>query len=116
MLVDGTLLALQPNRNSKGTDEYLPGQAAELFFRLATNRSHDSVVPSPRRGMVQRISAHEENLRKLLIVICHHGGAWCLLRHRKEVVHVLDGAECLLPKLELNGSVELCKACVKMVL
>lgn len=66
--------------------------------------------------MEQGIPAREENPRELFIVVRHHRRARGLLGHGEEVVDVLDGAEGLLPELELDRRVELREARVEVVL
>ncbi len=53
---------------------------------------------------------------ELLVVVSHHGGARSLLGHGEEVMDVLDGAEGLLPELELDGGIELGKGGVEVTL
>ena len=66
--------------------------------------------------MVKSITAHKENLRQLLVVVGHHARPRRLLGHREQVVDVLDGAEGLLPELELDGRVQLREARVEVAL
>jgi len=66
--------------------------------------------------VVEGVATGKEYLGELVIVICHHGWAGRLFGHNEKVVDILDGAECLLPELELDGGVELGKVGVEMVL
>jgi len=66
--------------------------------------------------MIQRVTAHQEYLGKLLIVIGHHRGTRSLLGHDQEIVDIFHRTEGLLPEFELNGGVELCEASIEVML
>lgn len=66
--------------------------------------------------MIEGVTAHEENLCQLLVVVSHHSWSRRLLRQGKQVVNILDGTECLLPELELDGGVELRETSIEVVL
>lgn len=66
--------------------------------------------------MIERVAAHQEDPRQLLVVAGHHGRTRGFLGHRQEVVNVFDRAEGLLPQLQLNRRIELREAGIEMVL
>ena len=107
---------MQSNRNGQGADEDLSSKPAELFFRLAPDAENNCVIPAPCSGMIQSVPAHEEDFSKFFVVVRHHCWAGSLLGHVEEVVDVLDRPEGFLPKLQLDGGVELGKSGVEMVL
>ena len=107
---------LRANRDSKRADEDLTRQTTYLLVRLAAHGGDDRVIAPPGSSMIEGVAAHQENLGELLVVVGHHGGAGSLLGHSEEVVDILDGAEGLLPKLKLDGGVQLRKASIEMML
>ena len=107
---------MQAHRYGKCADEHLACETTHFLVRFPTYAGDDGVIATPCCGMVQRVSASEEDLGQFFVVICHHGGARCFLCHREEVVDVFDGAEGLLPEFELDGSVELRKTRIEVVL
>ena len=107
---------MQADGDGESADEHLTCETAHFVVGSATYAGDDGVIATPRCGMIQRVSAGEENLCEFFIVICHHGGAGGLFRHGEEVVDVFDGTKRFLPELKLDGGVELCKAGIEVVL
>jgi len=109
-------VTVQADRDGESADEHLTCETAHFVVGSATYAGHDGMIATPRCGMVERVSACEEDLCEFFIVICHHGGARGFLCHGKEVVDVFDGAKGLLPELELDRGIELRKAGIEVVL
>jgi len=66
--------------------------------------------------MIESISAHQENLSQLFIIVRHHRRTGSLFCHCEQIVHIFDTAKRLLPKLEFDGGIELCEPSVEMML
>ena len=66
--------------------------------------------------MEQTVVTHQEDTRKLLVVIGHHRRLRGFLRKRQKVVHVLDTAEGFLPQFEFHGTIQLREARVEVTL
>ena len=101
--------------DSESTDENVRGHAGALLLGLGT-ATGKGVETVPCSGVEKVVVRDHENTGKLLVVVCHHGGARSLLSHGEKVVDILDAAESLLPKLELDSAVELGKASVEVAL
>lgn len=66
--------------------------------------------------MIESISAHQENLGQFFIIVRHHCRTGSLFCHCEQIVHIFDTAECLLPKFEFDGGIELSEPGVEMML
>jgi len=66
--------------------------------------------------MVECIATHQEDLCEFFVVVGHHGGLGSFLGHGQEVMDILDGTKRFLPQFQLDRSIELGKAGIKVVL
>lgn len=107
---------MQANGNGEGTDEHLSRETTHFLVGSTTDARDDGIIATPGSSMVERVAAREEYLCEFFVVVCHHGWAGGFLGHDEEVVDIFDRTERLLPELELDRGVELCKAGVEMVL
>lgn len=107
--------AAAADRNGEGANQDLASELSQLLLRLSKSGS-DGVVAIPCGCVIERVAAHQEDFRQFLVVVGHHRRLRRLLRHREKVVNILDGAESLLPELELHGGVKLGKAGIEMML
>ena len=93
-------VTVQAHKHSERADEHLAGETAHSLVRFPTYAGNDGVIVTPHCGMVQRVSASEEDLGQIFVVICHHGGARCFLCH-SEVVDIFGSVESLFLEFEV---------------
>ncbi|GKT43894.1 uncharacterized protein ColSpa_04075 [Colletotrichum spaethianum] len=74
------------------------------------------VVPGPGGGVEKVVLTDEEDTRELLVVVGHHDVLGGTLAEVEQSVDILNGAESLLPELELNGNVELLETSLQVTL
>ena len=67
-------VTVQAHRHSKCADKHLASEMAHSLIRFPTYAGNDGIIVTPCCGMVQHISASEEDLGQIFVVICHHGG------------------------------------------
>lgn len=109
--LSSVLLALSVlhDGNSERAEKDEAGELLHLLSVLALLDVHH--VPSPSGGVEDghRSSLGLEDPSQLLVVVGHHRGLLSLLARGvgEQTLDVLDGAEGLLPELEIDGRVEL---------
>ena len=93
-------VAVQAHRHGECADEHLASKTAHSLIRFPTYAGNNGIIATPCCGMVQCISASEEDLGQIFMVICHHSGARCFLCH-SEVVDIFGSVESLFLEFEV---------------